>query len=65
MDRWYKNLPAKNRLFMGIGIMAYAVGGMWLSDRAEEKLGLVPNEQDKEDLQKMMPKIRTVERKSE
>ena len=38
--------------------MGYAGLGILFSDKAEEKLGLVPSEKDKEELRKMVPKIR-------
>ena len=38
--------------------MGYASLGLLLSDKAEEKLGLVPTEKDKDDLRRMVPKIR-------
>jgi hypothetical protein len=42
--------------------MAYAGAGMLLSDTVEEKLGLVPTEQDKEQLRTALPTITTVEK---
>ena len=42
--------------------MAYAGVGMFLSDKAEEKLGFVPTEKDKEDLRNAIPKITVVDR---
>jgi hypothetical protein len=47
---------------LGGGIMAYAVVGMYLTDKAEEKFNFKPTEQDREELQKVLPKIITVER---
>jgi hypothetical protein len=43
--------------------MVYAGVGMVMSDTVEEKLGLVPTEQDKEELQRAIPKIIPVDRK--
>jgi hypothetical protein len=43
--------------------MAYAGLGLFLSDKAEEKFGLKPSEQDWEELREALPKIRTVDRK--
>lgn len=60
--RWYKNIAPKTRMIVGVGIMAYAGLGLFLSDRVEEKFGFTPTEQDKEDLQRAMPKIITVEK---
>ncbi|KAF2656107.1 hypothetical protein K491DRAFT_715651 [Lophiostoma macrostomum CBS 122681] len=60
--QWYKNITPKTRIFIGLGVMAYAGAGMLLSDQVEEKLGLVPTEQDKEQLRTALPQITTVER---
>ncbi|KAF1976192.1 hypothetical protein BU23DRAFT_456044, partial [Bimuria novae-zelandiae CBS 107.79] len=62
--RWYKGIAPKTRVFIGLGVMAYAGVGMFLSDRVEEKLGFVPTEKDKEDLQNAIPKIIVVDRPS-
>lgn len=50
-------------MMIGAGVMAYAGAGMYLSDKAEEKLGLTPTEQDLKDLREALPKISTVDRK--
>lgn len=49
-------------MVIGAGIVAYAGLGLFLSDKAEEKFGLVPTEKDKEELRKAMPKITTIEK---
>jgi hypothetical protein len=51
-------------MVIGVGIVAYAGLGLFLSDKAEEKFGLVPTEKDKEELKKAMPKIIPIERPS-
>ncbi|KAF2035309.1 hypothetical protein EK21DRAFT_107429 [Setomelanomma holmii] len=60
--QWYKGITPKTRLAIGVGIMAYAGIGLYLSDKAEEKFGLVPTEKDKEELRNALPKITTVEK---
>ncbi|KAF2188690.1 hypothetical protein K469DRAFT_703290 [Zopfia rhizophila CBS 207.26] len=60
--QWYRGLAPKTRMLIGVGVMAYAGLGLVLSDKAEEKFGLVPTEKDKEDLRKAMPKIMTVKK---
>jgi len=60
--RWYKGITPKTRIFIGVGIMAYAGVGLFLSDKAEEKFGLVPTEKDKEELRKAIPTITVVEK---
>ena len=62
--RAYKNLSPKTRMGVGVGVIAWGVVGLYLSDTAEEKLGYTPSEQDKEDLWKWAPKVTTVDRKS-
>lgn len=42
-------------------MMAWAGAGIVLTDKAEEHLGLVPNEKDKEELKKMLPNITVVD----
>lgn len=49
---------------MGVGIIAYAGAGLYLSDKAEEKFGFTPTEKDKEELRNAMPKITIAERPS-
>ncbi|KAF2242462.1 hypothetical protein BU26DRAFT_571133 [Trematosphaeria pertusa] len=60
--QWYKGIAPKTRVLVGVGIMAYAGLGLVLSDKVEEKLGLVPTEKDKEDLRKAIPKVTPVEK---
>ena len=50
-------------MIIGAGIMAYAGAGIYLSDKAEEKFGLTPTEQDLKDLREALPKISTIDRK--
>jgi len=64
MSLWqsYRNISQRTRLLIGGGIMAYAVFGLFVSDRAEQALGLVPTEEDKQRLKGSLPRIHTVER---
>ena len=43
--------------------MAWSGVGILISNGAEERLGLVPTEEDKERLRKALPKITVVERR--
>ena len=49
-------------MYLGVGVMAYAGLGLLLSDQAEEKLGMIPTAKDREDLAKVLPKIRTMDK---
>lgn len=41
--------------------MGYAALGLFVSDKSEEKFGMVPTDKDKEDLKMLLPQIRLVE----
>ncbi|KZM20571.1 hypothetical protein ST47_g8266 [Ascochyta rabiei] len=60
--RWYKGLAPKTRMFMGVGIMAYAGFGLLISDELEHRFGMTPTEQDFEEVRKLVPKISVVEK---
>ncbi|KAF1960859.1 hypothetical protein CC80DRAFT_544253 [Byssothecium circinans] len=62
--QWYKGMAPKMRILIGVGVMAYAGAGMFLSDKVEEKIGFVPTEKDKKELREAMPKITVVDRPS-
>ena len=49
-------------MLIGGGVMAYAVFGLFLSDKAEAAFGFTPTEEDKRNLQGAIPKIHTVDR---
>ncbi|KAJ4363015.1 hypothetical protein N0V83_010133 [Neocucurbitaria cava] len=63
--QWFKSIPPRTRMIIGVGIMAYAGAGLYLSDRAEERFGLTPTEKDREELRKAMPKIATFEKRGQ
>ncbi|KAA8622457.1 hypothetical protein PtrV1_03763 [Pyrenophora tritici-repentis] len=44
--------------------MAYAAAGLYLSDKAEEKFGLTPTEQDRKQLREALPRISPVEKRN-
>ncbi|KAI4647545.1 uncharacterized protein J4E78_008860 [Alternaria triticimaculans] len=58
------NIPPKTRMIIGVGVMAYAGAGLYISDKAEEKFGLTPTEKDREQLQDVIPKISTIEKRT-
>lgn len=47
---------------VGIGILAWGFIGLQLSDRAEEKFGLKPTEEDKAALSQLAPRIVAVDK---
>jgi hypothetical protein len=62
LSSWYKGIAPKTRIVIGVTIMAYAGFGLFVSDKAEEQLGFVPTEKDKEDLRKAIPRIIAVDK---
>jgi hypothetical protein len=42
--------------------MAYAGAGLLLSDKAEEKFGMVPTQEDKDKLRQTLPRITAIDR---
>ncbi|KAM0472372.1 hypothetical protein ACHAPE_000791 [Trichoderma viride] len=65
MFKAYTNLAPKTRLGVGAAIIAWGCAGLYLSDKAEEKFGYTPTEEDKSALRDMAPKITTVEKNQE
>jgi hypothetical protein len=51
-------------MIIGVGVMAYAGAGLYISDKAEEKFGLTPTEKDREQLRDVIPKVSTIEKRS-
>jgi hypothetical protein len=62
--RAYKNLSPKTRAGLGVGIIAWGGIGLYLSDRAEEQFGFSPTAKDKEDLERLTPRITVVDKPS-
>ncbi|KAH0531840.1 hypothetical protein TsFJ059_000620 [Trichoderma semiorbis] len=62
MFKAYQNLTPKTRLGVGVAIIAWGGVGLYLSDKAEEKLGFTPTEEDKAELRNLAPKITTVDK---
>lgn len=49
-------------MLIGGGVMAYALFGLLVSDKAESALGFTPTEDDKKKLREAVPTIHLVER---
>ncbi len=62
LARSYRNLPTLAKLGVGGGLLVWGVVGLYVSDRAEEKFGFTPTEEDKAALERLTPKIHVVER---
>lgn len=62
--RAYKNLSPKTRAGLGLGIIAWGGIGLYLSDKAEEQFGYSPTAKDKEDLERLTPRITVVDKPS-
>lgn len=60
--RSYRNLSTKTRLLVGVGIITYALAGQYISDAAETKFGYTPTEAEKERLERVMPRIRVLDK---
>lgn len=52
----------RTRLFIGGGVMAYGMLGLFFSDKAEKAFGFTPTDEDKQKLKEAVPKITFVER---
>lgn len=63
MSLWqsFRNLTPRTRLYFGLGAIAWSGVGLLLTDKAEETFGLKPTEEDKKELEVMVPRIRRVE----
>ncbi|KAK8118970.1 uncharacterized protein PG998_003596 [Apiospora kogelbergensis] len=60
--RSFRNLSPRMRLGVGLGLLAWGVVGLQLSDRAEEKYGFKASEEEKARLSQLAPRIVTVDR---
>ncbi|KAI1444718.1 hypothetical protein F5Y02DRAFT_149024 [Annulohypoxylon stygium] len=58
----FRNLSRRTRIGVGLGLLTWGAVGPHLSDRAEERYGLTPTEEDKAALDKVLPRIITVDR---
>ncbi len=61
--RTYKNLSSKARVGLGLGIIAWGVGGLYLSDRAEEKYQAPAD--DKAVVERYVPRVDVVDKANE
>ncbi|KAL6717172.1 hypothetical protein ACLMJK_005087 [Lecanora helva] len=57
----FRALQPRTRLYIGLGAMAWAGMGLFLSDKAEEKFGLRATEEDRRELEGLVPRVRRVD----
>ncbi|KAI1430234.1 hypothetical protein F5Y12DRAFT_722708, partial [Xylaria sp. FL1777] len=57
----FRNLSPKTRIGVGLGLLAWGVIGLQLSDRAEERY-YKSTEEDHAQLREMLPSITTIDR---
>ncbi|KAH6895458.1 hypothetical protein B0T10DRAFT_477976 [Thelonectria olida] len=65
MFKAFKNLSPKTRAGVGLAVIAWGTAGLYLSDRAEQKFGYTPTEEDKAKLDAYTPRIITVDKEGE
>lgn len=58
----FRNLTPRTRALVGFSLLAWGTIGLYLSDTAEKKFGFEPTEQEKKELEKVIPKITVVDR---
>lgn len=66
MPLWqsYRAIAPRTRLMVGVGVMAYATFGLFAADKIEEVYGYTPTEEQKREVQDMVPKIHFVDRQT-
>ncbi|RAL03423.1 uncharacterized protein BO80DRAFT_442557 [Aspergillus ibericus CBS 121593] len=65
MSFWssYRSLSPKTRALFGIGVMAWASIGLWVSPQVENAMGMAPTKEEQEALdQKLAVRISRVEK---
>ena len=60
-SRAYTSINPKTRAILGLGIITWAGIGLYVSDKAEEKFGFTPSEEEKRRLEAAMPRVIAVE----
>ncbi|KAF2836064.1 hypothetical protein M501DRAFT_960888 [Patellaria atrata CBS 101060] len=64
MSIWqsYRNLSPKTRTLFGLGVIAWAGIGLMATEKAEKKFGFEPTDQDRKELDRILPKVRVVDK---
>ncbi|MCJ1244964.1 hypothetical protein MMC30_002165 [Trapelia coarctata] len=67
MSFWqsYKSLTPRTRVFLGLGIITWAGIGLFVTDQTERKFNMVPTEQERKELEGLIPRVRLVEKERE
>ncbi|KAI1476355.1 hypothetical protein K445DRAFT_323574 [Daldinia sp. EC12] len=58
----FRNLSPRARIGVGLGLLAWGAIGLQLADRAEERYGFTPTDEDKAALAKILPSVTAVDR---
>ncbi|GKZ16564.1 hypothetical protein AbraIFM66951_000203 [Aspergillus brasiliensis] len=59
----YRSLSPKTRALFGIGVMAWASIGLWVSPQVENAMGMAPTKEEQEELdRKLAVRISRVEK---
>ena len=67
MSLWksYTSLSPNTRLLFGVGVLAWGSAGLFFSDSIESALGMRASEKDTKKVEDWIPRINTIDRKSE
>jgi len=60
--RAFRNLTPRTHALVGLSLLAWGTIGLYLSDTAEKKFGFEPSEKEKQELEKVLPRITVVDR---
>ncbi|RDL33654.1 uncharacterized protein BP5553_08022 [Venustampulla echinocandica] len=58
----FRKFSPRTRMGIGFGFLAWGAIGLYVSDRAEKRLGFEPSQKDRDALQAVVPRITVVER---
>ena len=62
LPRSFRSLSPRARAGVGAALLAWGFIGLQIADRAEERFGYTPSEEDREALDRMRPRIIPVDR---
>ncbi|KAL4888929.1 hypothetical protein BDV59DRAFT_205649 [Aspergillus ambiguus] len=50
----YRSLSPKTRALFGVGVMAWASIGLWMTPQVENAMGMTPTKEEQEDLDRKL-----------